>query len=1728
MANIITNNRDRSEFKIRTHFGLIGKSINEKRHEDHKRVDLKKNGIVPFKFLNKNKEIKESNECEQGEFYIGDIKVSPGSGKWCATKLDKDGFLIEWGYCINLNNEIKTLEKAIDIIKNLQDLNRSTSTIIGYLKTFIIDLELRSNIFNNEKVLELLRNKNIFPDVSKYKLGDEIIVKDKVYILKENLELGGIYWSPKEIIVPKKIIKKVQLEVAAEPKEKYYGTNKDQQISDTIRSYQGIILENVNRAKRGSNRIEKTKECIYPFDYINKNNKRVSSKSICVDRDMTFNGTFIGPEGGKWCATELDDTGLMREWGYCTKDIPGQDLKESNNWEKLCNAVQYEQWSNVSKISHDLLLEGYSERTIINSLLQNCNRKFISPHFEKIKRLINVEYIKIYPWTLTQSVRPVEKYLKLKDNISEIIKNKLEYLENGIGLNLKSNLASEDNMWLLHYYYLVERLIIINILSETGEFDGELLEKIKKIKDIKNLNRYLIKLEKFIKSKLKDFVEVINKSENVSLNFNNRPSELNSDINDDIFITNASAFFGTIQKERRIIYFDKLDLKKNIVEQLVLYNKSFIEPKEAEEEPIIKEEEEELEKEMAIGQSEWSNSNSKFYSNYPELNDPDFYIRIQRKKEFKMNKMSKWSEKDIKELCRIDTFELSTQQQWVANFFNPDTPYKGLLLYWGTGVGKTCASITIAEKHLDYYKKYNKKILIILGTSTLENYKKELYNFKKEQIEIKKGLIPGSLQCTKDRYWMPIDSNDPISLKKREAKIIKKIEQDYEFITYGSLKGIIKRQLLKRGIKLDVGEDKKLAPKELPKVENEMNDVEFIAIRNQKGNLVWKKSSKIDPSKEERMKLAISEYFGDRLVIIDEIQNIRTAEEGGDQIAPQMLEKIIHYSDNIKLVMMSATPMFNNATEIIYILNLLLDNDKRDKIKNSDLFDSKDNLINPKLLYEVSRGYISYVRGANPVSFPRKLLPNESPIEFIKDNNPLAYPHPEKKMNGEELNEDEVIQYNPLVLCNMSPYQEYIYKKAILGEIDEEEQMADIANETFDIKGKMICNIVYPSKDIISKVDITTLYGDKGFDRCFIEDKNRFIYNEDNALEKEVPFLDQSVIQKYSPKFKKILDNVMNTENGIIFIYSEYKKGGSIPLALMLEQNGFEQLVVEGKYGDSRVKNRLESKLKRPLLPEKWKYVLLDGDLEIKKRQQIIDKCNSEENKNGNIIKVIIGTRVASEGVDFSRIRQVHILNPWANFSRIDQVIGRGIRNCSHKDLPEEDRNVTVFLYSSHLKDNSIETTDEKVHRRAEKKDIQMKEVEFVLRNNAIDCGSNFDANKYTKEEFGEVIGDKDNTRDCGYKDCNKVYQCVDITKIRTDKIDDQDTYNIEIHANREINNYKKLIKELFEISVIYTLNHIRDYIKTKIENYEEDIFLIALDKMIQGKEKIHDKYQRLGRVAFRNGYYLFQPIELDKTKVLPEYYRSNPLTLKPSKVEIKYKISGISDDKINKWIKDIKELILEIDDEDELSYTLDRVKDVVMKQLILEWFNGEYDESMIEDEDIQDKIRNYLNEKDVIIMDENKEYPKAIHWTKQLSYEYMPDTGELIEHIDGERFKKETIRYNFNGYPLDSHVIGRLEKVNDGKEEEPLKEMVFKIIDFSFVENKSNLKLDGKACMNYTKAPMNKLLENLEIDYDKNDKRSNLCRIIEISLRKYNREHLDDRIWWIESNKFYTLEKII
>jgi hypothetical protein len=112
-----------------------------------------------------------------------------------------------------------------------------------------------------------------------------------------------------------------------------------------------------------------------------------------------------------------------------------------------------------------------------------------------------------------------------------------------------------------------------------------------------------------------------------------------------------------------------------------------------------------------------------------------------------------------------------------------------------------------------------------------------------------------------------------------------------------------------------------------------------------------------------------------------------------------------------------------------------------------------------------------------------------------------------------------------------------------------------------------------------------------------------------------------------------------------------------------------------------------------------------------------------------------------SEGISLRNIRQIHIMEPYWNETRIIQLIGRAIRQCYHKDLPPEERHVDIFRYRS-IKNNGDSTVDEKIEDLARRKQILIESFLKTVREAAVDCklfeNHNMMDTKYQCFQFNE------------------------------------------------------------------------------------------------------------------------------------------------------------------------------------------------------------------------------------------------------------------------------------------------------------------------------------------------------------------------------------------------------
>jgi hypothetical protein len=225
-----------------------------------------------------------------------------------------------------------------------------------------------------------------------------------------------------------------------------------------------------------------------------------------------------------------------------------------------------------------------------------------------------------------------------------------------------------------------------------------------------------------------------------------------------------------------------------------------------------------------------------------------------------------------------------------------------------------------------------------------------------------------------------------------------------------------------------------------------------------------------------------------------------------------------------------------------------------------------------------------------------------------------------------------------VVKCKMSDHQTKLYKSVDRKESKKESlKQSDRLNisNSFFIGTRMVSNIAYPN----------TMVGEDGYESLTDDD------------------LKISNMLIYSPKFVKIMRAIKKCE-GTVFVYSNFKEfGGLKPFALFLEKHGYKNYEGSGA-GPKR-------------------FAIWSGDQDISMKGEIKAVYNNKKNKDGSSIKVILGSAAAKEGVSFYRTQEVHMMEPYWNWSRMDQVIGRAIRFCSHRDMPPEKRNVKVYIYAS-------------------------------------------------------------------------------------------------------------------------------------------------------------------------------------------------------------------------------------------------------------------------------------------------------------------------------------------------------------------------------------------------------------------------------------------------------------
>jgi hypothetical protein len=585
------------------------------------------------------------------------------------------------------------------------------------------------------------------------------------------------------------------------------------------------------------------------------------------------------------------------------------------------------------------------------------------------------------------------------------------------------------------------------------------------------------------------------------------------------------------------------------------------------------------------------------------------------------------------ELCFATEFKLQTQQRFLRRVLSPENPLRNLLMVHGTGTGKTCTAIQVAEEFIIRPEFQTKRVLVLANPSVVENFKSEIFNVNRLDPDPSGVLL--SKQCTGRRYLEiiqrataePVRITDVNSKKTLRDTAARVFGEFYEFQGYRTFANYI-------------------ATAEKNKTENDYKQ--------------W-----------------LHDTFDNRLIIVDEAHNLRVDDPLEDTPAnkksAEVIENITKFAKNVTLVLLTATPMFDSFDEIIYYFNLFLWNDRRldhkKTLRVSDFFNQDGSFKEGQ--EERFRGfcqdYVSYIKGDNPFTFPFRLPP---PSRLV------AEPTVKTDHFGNEITKPR--KYLTLTKSLVSPFQEKAIKAI---------KKIETTNDP-----NLICS--FP--------------GYKNFSDTFESSGEQYGYRKDVEA-----FLSPSKIGLYSSKFALIM-NILNNSNGIAYVYSNLVTNGAIPFAMCLEEHGFDNAI-----SDNLLKNPSGETKKG----SKGKYVLFTGKTSDAEITKAILRLKAKQNADGSDIRVIVASPKVSEGVDFKYVRQIHVLDPWFNMSRLEQILGRGMRTCSHDILPFEQQNCTVYMHICRYPNSSQESLDEYIYRVfVEEKGASIARVKRVIMESSMDC----------------------------------------------------------------------------------------------------------------------------------------------------------------------------------------------------------------------------------------------------------------------------------------------------------------------------------------------------------------------------------------------------------------------
>lgn len=845
-----------------------------------------------------------------------------------------------------------------------------------------------------------------------------------------------------------------------------------------------------------------------------------------------------------------------------------------------------------------------------------------------------------------------------------------------------------------------------------------------------------------------------------------------------------------------------------------------------------------------------------FFYYYPSQFSEDIQQLIHEKKEFRELASNP---EDVNVLPGNIYYR---HQEFIRRFMSV---YDRLLLIHRTGTGKSCSAfasseqfkIDILSEFLDFHEAYfhNRKSLI-----------KKVYVLTRGKL-INEELIQQLIcKCTPLNYFNEVVISQINEEDKARRKIMKSIKKFYSFESFVIFSKTISENLQKK--------------------QDFYENCMFII--------------------DEAHILTSTEGLGRQEEPETEYEDTLIPEEG--ELTKKNLKKAyreIHRlflnSKNIKVLLMTATPMVNTTREIIFLMNLLLP-PSRQIPEKLDL-DRTD-----------VREFEMYFLGL--VSFVREIRPK---VMVIREGEPIQYVH--------DLYDRQIPSKQNVFVVPMGELQQkyYNYYSVRKGE----------KKSSFFIRLRQACNFVFPSRQNYSKPDF------KGLVTAFNERLKRF--GEDNYTFTDISdinfFSDPSNLMQCSGKFFKVIE-LCKKAKGNCFVFTEFLKGsGAFLLSALFKLYDFEQFkpdpgifeeveeaLPEGHFTVKdtviykKICNPPDKEIKfRKVFQPKLRFALLTSETSKRSRDIIFKVFNSEQNKNGEYIKVIIGSRVTRTAINLNNILHIHILEPSWNRSNIYQAESRGLRTGSHNMLLKDQDQVSVRIFhyvsvfpeSDEKKASTLRNLEDIIEQQeeqeeeqeeqeeqetgvyqqdgdfsgitidvllsllAEKKDIKIRRVERVMKEMAIDCLIHKQRNVLQTDEPG--------TMDNDYKD--QPLMCYQERHRRFEK-EKEDTKSFDILYS-DPSNMNSIVVNVLDSSTYFEEKYMDYKLPSAISiddirgrfRINDFVFSKFLHDLSIKKFIVNNRFMS-SQVIREDGEYIFhdpfESIYSEDTDVLVSYYSDN------------------------------------------------------------------------------------------------------------------------------------------------------------------------------------------------------------------------------------------------------------